>query len=279
MDALAAHGAPMDVGLAGPVLPRLGRILAISAITLLAVMGLAVCFRRATGALVEPLSPAVLTGLGIMLAALALLFRRTFAAIAISRTATYALWAAPSAVLAIWIAAVSLPDSDTLGLVALVGTLLVEEGWSWGRLRVRADRPSRPSSVRIEPPTARAAAGPLSGEVCHSPSIDAEPDEAVMQNIVRRRDPSGEVIEGYVRVLLAASQRHAAAHVAICPPLDRVPECFAEQMDGPPATIKVAQVLPHGVRFEIKLDDPAPEPTSVIVEFSIQDHDESASSV
>jgi hypothetical protein len=41
-------------------------------------------------------------------------------------------------------------------------------------------------------------------------------------------------------------------------------------MDGPPAQIKVAQVLPQGVRFEIKLDEPGTEASDVLVEFSIQ---------
>jgi hypothetical protein len=259
------------VGLAGSVLPRLGRTLALAAITLLAVMGLVVCVRRASGALVEPLSPAVLAALGIILAALGLLFRRTFAAMPLSGAAKYALWAAPSAVLAMWAAAVSLEGSDTLGLVALIGTLLVEEGWSWGRLRLRADEPRRTIDLPVERPAPRAVVRPAD----EAQEPDVETDEAVSQNIVRRRGESSEVIEGWVRVELAAAQRHAAAHLAICPPLDRVPECYAEQMDGPSARIKVAQVLAYGVRFDVKLDQPSAEPTSVVIEFSIQDHGES----
>ncbi len=50
-----------------------------------------------------------------------------------------------------------------------------------------------------------------------------------------------------------------------------MPQCYAEQMDGPPARLKVAQVLAYGVRFEIKLEEPAEEPTSVVIEFSIHE--------
>ena len=98
-----------------------------------------------------------------------------------------------------------------------------------------------------------------------------EPDESICQQVVRRREQDGsETIVGWLRTTVPAAARHAAAHVAICPPFGGLPECFAEQMDGPPARIKVAQVLPHGVRFEIKLDEPAAEATDVLVEFSIQ---------
>jgi hypothetical protein len=235
---------------------------------LVAVVGLVICARRATGALVVPLAPGVLAGLGIVLAAVAVSFRRTMAAAVLSRLATFAVWSVPSLALLVWAAAVTLAGSETLGLVAFVGALLVEEGWSWGRLRLRADEPPRAIDVPIVGPARRAVVS----AVDDAQAPDVETDETVSQNIVRRRGETGEVIEGWVRVELAAAQRHAAAHVAICPPLDRVPECYAEQMDGPSARIQVAQVLAYGVRFDVKLDEPSCEPCSVIVEFSIQEN-------
>jgi hypothetical protein len=68
-----------------------------------------------------------------------------------------------------------------------------------------------------------------------------------------------------------ANQRHGTAHVAICPPLARTPLCDAEPSDGPPAQVHVAQVLPYGVRIEIKLDQPAEEACRVTVELSIRE--------
>jgi hypothetical protein len=276
MDATTAFGAPPRVDFAGPVLARLGRRLALVALVLLAMTGLVVCARRASGALVEPLSPGVLAGLGIVLAALAVWFRKTFAAASHSRAAVYAAWAAPSAVLVIWAAGVSLQGSPTLGLAALVGILLVEEGWSWGRLRFQANLAPGRGTVQLEPPALRPVVSPLAAGVHELPSIGDECDEAITQQLLRRQDAAGEVIEGWVRVDFAASQRHAAAHVAICPPLERVPECFAEQTDGPSARLKIAQVLPYGVRFELKLDEPAAQPASVHVEFSIHERQEAA---
>lgn len=274
MDAATAVRAPLRIEFPGPILGRLARRLALAALVLVALTGVVVCARRATGALVEPLSPGVLAGLGVVLAALAIWFRQTWAATARSRAAVYAAWAAPSLVLVIWAAGVSLAGSDALGLAALVGTLLLEEGWSWGRLRRRAELGVPRDTATLEPPTPRGAGSPLAAVLHDLPPAQDEPDEAVTQQLTRRQAETGEVIEGWVRVSFAAAQRHATAHVAICPPLARVPVCFAEQSDGPAARIKVAQVLPYGVRFELKLDEPAVEPSGVYVEFAIHERDE-----
>lgn len=269
------YAAPIAVAFGGPSLARLGRMVAISAIGLLAATGLIVCMRRAAGALSEPLSPGVLAALGLVLAVLAMLFRKAIAPPRLSRWLVVAWWATPSVVLVIWAAAVSLGGSETLGLVALFGALLVEEGWSWGRLSLRFDPAHRRRRATVEPPLSDATwDAPTPAGVCDVPAADA--DEAVKQWIVRRQDQAGDVIDGWVRVDFVVSQRHAAAHLAICPPMDRVPECFAEQSDGPDAQVKVAQVLSHGVRLEIKLDKAAAAPTSVVVEFSIQRRGEPA---
>ena len=106
-------------------------------------------------------------------------------------------------------------------------------------------------------------------------TADSEPAEeavrGVLQQMTRRREEQGEVIEGWLCVEFLPQQRHAAAHVAICPPLARTPVCYGEPADGLPAQVKVGQALPYGVRFEVKLDQPAEEAGSVTVEFSIQE--------
>lgn len=255
--------------LPAPVLARLVPVLALSALVVLVLTGLVVFGRRAVGALSQPLSPAVLAGVGVALAGLALWFRRTFAGMPLPRPAAYALWAAPSVAIVIWAAAVSLEGSDTLGLVALFGALLLEEGYSWGRwpADLAAAPPRLPPTTVPPPPQAR----PTLLEIEEAAALDAAGDEAVTQHVVRRHDEGGDAIEGWLRVEFAAGQRHATAHLAICPPLERVPECFAEQVDGPPARIKVAQVLAYGVRFELRLDEPPAEPANVVVEFAIHE--------
>jgi hypothetical protein len=203
--------------------------------------------------------------------------------------------------LLLWMLAITLPGTNPLGLVLFCGVILLEEGWSWGRFRVASlasvtpspaselRAPSEDSAAASEVEIAENPDAPLQNpllapaseglfnvlaeddrvEEC-SAHEEANYDESVSQQIVRRRDESGEAVTGWVRVEFAQAQRVAAAHIAICPALERNPTCEAEQQDGPAAEVKVTQAMPYGVRLEVKLDEPAEEATSVIVEFAIQ---------
>ncbi len=198
---------------------------------------------------------------------------------------------APSAVLLLAGVALSLAGSEPLGLAALWTLAALEEVSSLRPLFLRhpAELVRSPEGDTLQPepvelPAAELQRGPFRGaSVGHSPpeakvadeplhpSLDDEPLEpTIVQQFVRRQGvDGGETIEGLLRAHVARGQRHATAHVAICPPLGRVGECFAEACDGPPSSVKVAQLLAHGVRFEIKLDEPAAEADSVVVEFAI----------
>ena len=46
------------------------------------------------------------------------------------------------------------------------------------------------------------------------------------------------------------------------PPLPVVPELSVKQIDGPEARVKTAQLLPYGVRLDLKLVAAAEEPTT-----------------
>ena len=264
MDAQATVGRLDFAPANGPPWPNLARTMTSSLLALLAVAGLLLCVRRAGGALVEPLSAPVLVGLGALLALAAAAFRG-------ARQSHGLNWLAPSAVLLLWGAGLSLHEASRGGLIGLFGLLLVEEGLSWRWLRHNSAAPKDPIALAPRPnATLRESAGsPVALAVLGEADEDLE---TISQQVVRRRQTDGsETIEGWVRAEFAPGQRHATAHLAICPPLDRVPECFAEQMDGPAAQVKIGQVLSYGVRFEVKLDKPAVEASSVIVEFSIHD--------
>jgi hypothetical protein len=85
----------------------------------------------------------------------------------------------------------------------------------------------------------------------------------------RRRAAGGtEEISGWLRVTFAAGQRTAAAHAAFCPPLGAMPDITFEQLDGPPARIKPGQVLPFGIRLDLKLSAAAEAPADVLLRFS-----------
>ena len=51
-----------------------------------------------------------------------------------------------------------------------------------------------------------------------------------------------------------------------CPPFASVPQLDFEQADGPPARVKLGQLLAYGARFEVKLD--APGPAEILIAFS-----------
>ncbi len=243
---------------------RLGQTVVASGLALVAAAGLLLCVRRLDGALTEPLSPATLILVSACLALAALVFRAVFATAGAGMRAGFLVWAAPSVALATWVFGLTLPGSDAWGLTLFCGILLLEEGWSWGRFRGQLSAGLLPSSQTL---VGRVALEEFDGIA----DATAEYDEAVWQHVVRRRDESGEVLEGWVRVEFVPAQRIAAAHIAICPPFERAPTCEAEQQDGPPAQVKVTQSLSYGVRLEIKLDEPAEESTCVIVEFSIRE--------
>lgn len=260
MDGMATNDA-RTLGFSPSLIEWLARTATVAVLALLGLAGLLLVARRASGALVEPLPPLTLLALGLSLAGAALLARRLLAAEAPNAAWRIAAWVMPSVVLLMWMLGVTLPGTNPAGLIAFSGLILLEEGWSWGRFRGRA------GSSRLRDRTPSGEAGGL--------LVEDEPagyDEAVTQQVVRRREESGEVLTGWTRVDFAQAQRVAAAHLAICPPLASNPTCDAEQQDGPPAQLKVTQAMSYGVRLEIKLDEPAETPTSVIVEFSIQEH-------
>ena len=254
-----------------PPLAHLGRALGWTCFALVALAGLLVAIRRTTGALAGPLHPGLLLVWSSLLAAAALAFRRALPRPAFlgSEWASGVLWATPSAVLLLWATGLSV-DATAAGLVAFWGVLVLEEGGSWRSFTRRYDagHPASPPGPHLARPlpTVEQPLGTLLVD-----EGDSGFDPAVSQQVVRRREKDGaETMTGWISADVAAGSRHATAHVAICPPFGGTPECFAEQMDGPSARIKIAQVLPHGVRFEIKLDEPAEEPSRVIVEFSIR---------
>jgi hypothetical protein len=235
---------------------------------------LLLCERRVAGALAEPL-PLVGWLLVALLATLWLRWHATVAPDLIARSRAIG-WLAPAVAcflaLILW-----LPGTRLLApilFVAIVGAA----AWRFGdRAAPRdASRSRRPSVwPRSEP-----AASPL--EVADEPDVEEEATglplgPSVVQELVRRRAlDSAETVQGSVRADFAAGQRIASAHVAICPPFIRAPRCQAAVASGPSAQVRVATALPYGVRLEVKLAEPAAEPTSVVIELAIESSDESA---
>jgi len=104
----------------------------------------------------------------------------------------------------------------------------------------------------------------------------AWPDGNVLQQFVRSRGADGsEHLTGWLRIPFTAGQRTGSEHVAFCPPFEKTPHVTVEQLDGPAVRVKTAQLLPHGVRLDLKLATVAEEPDSVVLQFSARAQAES----
>jgi hypothetical protein len=210
----------------------------------------------------------------LFLALAAIMFRRWVAAeVDAARPSTrYVLSAVPTVVLALWVIGLLLPGTSAGGVIALVGLLVIEEAWAW-RITWRGARAVvvAPIAEPIDGQRVPMEAPALGASVVEELDDEINEQEGLLQRAVRRREDGGEVIEGFLVAEFAAGERQTAAHLAICPPFARVGVCDAEPVDGPASQVKVAQVLPYGVRFEVKLDEPADEPCTVTIEFVVRE--------
>lgn len=232
-------------------------------------------WRRLAGAFSVPLEPAVLLLVSSLIAALLVLTRtarrygtRGRGARLRSRLAGGTLSTAAVAIGA----ALSCPGTPVRGLVILWGILAAEECWAWGPAGWWRIAPSsRTRATTAEPARGGAAESATSRQTMSAPRFDDPPDGDVTQQMTRVHTPGGsEVLSGWLRVSMAAGQRSANVHVAFCPSFLRTPRVSVEQRGGPRARIKTVQVLPQGVRFDLKLAAPGEVAQSVLLEFSAE---------
>jgi hypothetical protein len=98
------------------------------------------------------------------------------------------------------------------------------------------------------------------------------PPRAALLSACRREALAGgiEQVQGWVALDFVPGQRQQVAHVAFCPPFERVPNVQAALHDEPAASaarISVTQALPQGARIEVRLVGPAPAARRQIVEY------------
>ena len=235
------------------------------------------CWRRAVGALSNPLDLASLAAVALPVVAMAAIartlgrFRPTGKRPGWLETCQAVLLSA--SVLATG-AALSLHGTPLAGLVALWGILIAEEIWAW-RWRRLPGLPAMPRwrrprfrPVRVDAPQAVAP-----HSTAHSDDrpivADAPPDETVMQQLTRSQAADGtETLSGWLRIPVALGQRTANVHVAFCPPFPHTPRARVKQLNGPEARVKTVQLLPYGVRFDLKLREPSESAAAVLLQFS-----------
>ncbi len=254
---------------------------------LLCLTALMVVWRRAAGALSHPLPSVALIAVGVTIAAVAVGIRligrfqspTESPPIALnSRTPSIAILTTAS-VLALGVA-LSLPGTTVGGLAAFWAVLIIEEFWAWrpNALRLLRRGSAAPRPVRFDraerhsphQPLAGTSLAPSSPETAFDSS--AIPPGDVLQQLTRSLSNDGiEQLAGWLRMPFSVGQRTASVHVAFCPPFSKTPELSVEQLDGPTARIKTAQLLPHGARLDLKLATTAEEPSAVLLKFSARE--------
>jgi hypothetical protein len=231
------------------------RLAAAAGLALLAAAASIIVMRRLAGALTQALPPtAILVG-GLLLAAAAVAIRLAWFLPTIARPSPRqdrGLMLTTSLVVAGLGLGLCVPDTPFPSKLALGVPLAAEEGclWTWFLIRKRRHFAAQ-ASLGASP---RPSRGKVSNDIT--------------QQLTRSRAADGvETLTGWLRTPLAAGQRNANIHLAFCPPFAATPLLEVEQIDGPPARIKMAQVLPYGVRFDLKLAAAAEESSSVLLQF------------
>jgi hypothetical protein len=250
-------GRPLEFLPAG--LPRAAAAILLGLLTAAA---LVVVGRRLAGALANPLESATLLTTGILAAAAGVAIRLGWffsPAHRVPRLDRIVMLLTSLNVAALGVG-LCVPDTPAIGRFLLCALLGAEESWAWAwyiRRSIPLPVPRPPSPAPI--PRTR---------------LSLEPDVAVLseditQQLTRSQAADGaEELSGWLRMAFAAGQRTGNLHVAFCPPFAATPQLEVEQLDGPEARIKTAQLLPHGARLDLKLAAAAEEPTSVLLQFS-----------
>jgi hypothetical protein len=255
--------------------------------SIIALAGLFVCaalvlaLRRVSGALVHPLTIATLIPTGFLAAISALgirtLWRHSSDRRASSR-GNLIMDVLLGTSLMIFAAALSLPGTSPWGLACLWLLIAAFEIWAWvpgtGQwLRRPRHEKTGPEQFRIDQAQSVAdhiePVSTLPGAISDSLRAPIWPAKGVTQQLTRSTTArGGDVLCGALRLDLAAGQRTGNLHVAFCPPFAGTPEINAVQVDGPEARIKIAQLLPYGVRMDVKLLSPSDESAGVLVQFT-----------
>jgi hypothetical protein len=245
----------VDAGVPAARSCRLGAVVVLG---LLSAAAAVVTARAMAGALRAPLEPAILLAAGALTAAAGVVVRlgwlMPLGGNRIGRL-DLVVMAVTSFAAAALCGGLCSPRETPLDVSLLLRVIVVaEEGWAWlwffGKWGRNGSLPAKRS------------AGPPACE-------EKTADPFIVQRLTRRRTADGaEELCGWLRLPFALGQRTGSAHVAFCPPLRITPQLAVEQVEGPEARVKTAQLLPYGARFDLKLAATAEGPTAVLLQFT-----------
>jgi hypothetical protein len=266
---------------AGLSLAGLRRATAAAFLALLVTFAILVLARRAVGALERPLDSGVLLLAGAVIAAIAVAIRAAWfarSAMPVARWQDRSIMLATLASVVVLFLGLCISGTPIIACLLLFTILAGEEAWSWhrylkmpvewqvGNLPRGSANTDRRSGVSPLLAGMRRDAASTKGDQRQNADL---PPKEVVQQLTRRIDADGaETLSGWLRMPFAIGQRTANVHVAFCPPMRVAPEVSVEQIEGPAARIKTAQLLPYGARLDLKLAAAAEAPTDVLLLFS-----------
>jgi hypothetical protein len=125
---------------------------------------------------------------------------------------------------------------------------------------------AEPMAPHFDLPPHDQGAEPLARE-----RYEPEQHEQLIQQLTRLTTAAGaDRLQATLYAQLPIGGRTTSVHVAFCPPFASLPHVEYEQANGPAARIKLAQLLVHGARFDIKLQAAAAESETVCIEMTAE---------
>lgn len=93
-------------------------------------------------------------------------------------------------------------------------------------------------------------------------------EEQVIQWLSRKRQSDGsEVLEGMLRLEMAAGQKQMSAHAVFTPSLSSHPEIECEPLGDADVEATIGEVYPHGFRVDVRRNTNADNPLAVEIGF------------
>jgi hypothetical protein len=274
MDAELLSPSIGEISHRGPLSPLMKTVWWFAAIVLVILCGV-LLIRRIEGALQQPLGMVGLISVGIVAAAVASLLHliadRHWDA-ATSSLENRARQAVPTLGLVLLAASLSMPGSPTVALVIFWVVLAGVETLWWNRTLARRAPGTRESAREaLDPSPTPVAVHSLEVEAPSAWDDDLELPTEVTQQLTRVCGEGGtEIVFGLLRGSFQAGERSQNLHLAFCPPLESRPEMTVDQVSGPAARIKTAQVEPYGVRLELRLTSRSDQAETVVIRFEAE---------
>lgn len=256
-----------------PSAAGLVRLITLATVALVFLLSLLMLARRFAGALERPLSAAGLVATALALALFAYAVRRSYLGLLrqhMEGVEAHAVMWLPLVSLLGFGSALSLPGSNVTAVTTFWMILSAEEvSWIWYQYRYtfrqQLTGPAQPplsesaafdatASQAVDTPARLGRDDPnAASPFWQAPTpLDSLPGD-VLQQLTRCQDEQGgENIRGLLRARFAPGQRSLSLHVAFCPPLETVPECTLSQRQGPAVQVDAGQVMPYGVRIDLR---------------------------